>query len=342
MRAKQQMTQPRNRVSWKERLVGLLVLVALAAIGYWIYLQQARFHPAITAANASLSARPLGAEAEMYALSSFLDHLPDDLQPMGPVEQFNGNSLSDKIDGRAELYLSAGFVSLECQRFSSPADPTAWMEMFVYDMGTPRRAFAAYSVQRREDAEPLGLTPFGYQTPNAVFFQRGHFYIEIIAAAATPRAAASIQALASRLLASLPGEDEPMAELEMFPPDHMAGGEIMLLLSNAFGFDRFNEIFSASYDLGGRSLTGFMSSRQSEAEAVDLAKAYRDFLVANGGTVEPVSLTMTNAWLISLFGTYELVFTHGRVLAGVHEAEMQEDAEMLAERMFEKIFGVTP
>ena len=336
------MTQPRNRVSWQERFVGLLVLVALAGIGYWVYLKQAVFHPAITVTRASLSSPRPGAEAELYATSSFLDHLPNDLQPMGPVEQFNKDNLSDKIDGRAELYLSAGFVQLECQRFSSPTDPTAWMEMYVYDMGTPRRAFAAYSVQRREDAEPLGLTPLGYQTPNAVFFQRGRFYVEIIAAAATPRAVANLQALAARLLNSLPGEAEPMAELEMFPTNDMAGGDVMLLLSNAFGFDRFSEIFSASYDLDGRALTGFISSRKNEAEAGDLAKGYRDFLIANGGTAEPVSLTMTNAWLVNLFGTYELVFTHGRVLAGVHEAETREDAEKLAEQFFEKIFGVTP
>jgi len=342
MCAKQQKPRPRNTVSWKERLAGLLVLFSLAGAGYWVYLQQSRFHPALTATLAPSSLRPADAGDESYPLTSLLDRLPGDLQPMGPAERFHADNLSDKIDGRAELYLSSGFAGLECQRFSSPADPAAWMEMFVYDMGTPRRAFAVYSVQRREDAEPLDSTPFGYQTPNAVFFQRGRFYVEIISAAASPRAAERLQALAAGLVEALPGESDPMAELEMFPADHLAGGDIMLLQKNAFGFDRLNEIFTAAYELDGRELTGFISSRKDEGEAVDLARAYCDFLVANGGTAEPVALTATNAWLVNLFGTYELVFTHGRVLAGVHEAESREDAERLAEQLFEKIFGVAP
>ena len=43
--------------------------------------------------------------------------------------------------------------------------------------------------------------------------------------------------------------------------------------------------------------------------------------------------------MVELFGTYELVFSHGRVLAGVHGAEKREAAEQLARILKQRLSG---
>ena len=61
--------------------------------------------------------------------------LPQGLKPLTAPETFKADTLSDKIDGKAELYLSAGFNRLFSQRFRDEKASDLWIEAFVYDMG---------------------------------------------------------------------------------------------------------------------------------------------------------------------------------------------------------------
>ena len=71
------------------------------------------------------------------------------MEPLSPPETFDAEKLSEKIDGKAGLYLSAGFKSLTCRRYKKPDNPDLWLEIFFYDMGNIINSFAVYSMQRR-------------------------------------------------------------------------------------------------------------------------------------------------------------------------------------------------
>jgi len=61
--------------------------------------------------------------------------------------------------------------------------PESWLELFLYDMGTMRNAFAVFTAQRRVDGRKIDLTPLAYGTANVSFFVHGRHYIEIVSAA---------------------------------------------------------------------------------------------------------------------------------------------------------------
>ena len=84
-------------------------------------------------------------------------------------ERFGPETLYEKINGRADLYLSSGFASLKTQRFGVDEAAGAWVELYIYDMTTPENAFSVFSMQRREDAQAAGTVPNGYRTENAQF-----------------------------------------------------------------------------------------------------------------------------------------------------------------------------
>jgi len=86
-----------------------------------------------------------------------------ELSAFSAPETFTADNLYDKVDGKADLYLTAGFVGLQCQRLALKATNDVWMEWFVYDMGTLPQAFSVFSLQRRAEAQTLDLTPFAYQ-----------------------------------------------------------------------------------------------------------------------------------------------------------------------------------
>jgi hypothetical protein len=83
---------------------------------------------------------------------ALIDTTGSGYHPFSPPERFGPDTLYEKINGRADLYLSSGFVSLNTQRFAMDSTAGAWVEVFVYDMATPENAFSVFSMQRREGA----------------------------------------------------------------------------------------------------------------------------------------------------------------------------------------------
>ena len=181
-----------------EMRVSLLILLLLAVIAVGVWRQQHRYNPAVLALNASAgtTARPPKGSTEKPPPS--IVSIPADFIPMTPAESFGPETLSNKIDGKAEMYLSSGFVSLRSQRFASNSRSGSWMEMFVYDMGSPANAFSVFSAQRRDDAAPVDLTSHAYGTANALFLVHGSYYLEIVASDSSKILMQGVQATAER------------------------------------------------------------------------------------------------------------------------------------------------
>ncbi len=318
-----------------ETYIGLGILLTLAGIAVGIFLKQFQYNPAIFV---GIAPRPGSAAAPTVDLSGdiFTD-LAEGIVPLSPPEIFGPDNLSDKINGKAELYLSAGFLRLLSQRFAEARDRNSWMEVFVYDMGTIRRAFAVYSVQRRPDAENVSLTDFAYRTENALFFAHGRYYVEVIAAVTTRKMDEVMQSFAQRFIEKTGAHDERIDELTLFPREHLDEDSITLLISDAFGFDRFDDVFMANYTLENTELTAFLSVRRDSSEASELVVAYQRFLIVNGGVDVKSGTEIPGAKLVEILDTFELIFSHGRFLAGVHAAEDKGHAERLAVTLMRKL-----
>ncbi len=220
------MSATTRRTKNSETLISLTILGILVAVGLMILMVQNRFNPAVT--NFSSKIDEATSLPENRTESSKVIPAPDGIQPMSPGERFDPETLSDKINGKAELYLSAGFVELTTQRFRAQHfqagdDAHIWFEAFVYDMGTPTNAFAVYSGQRRQDVDKLSLTRNAYGTSNALFFISGHYYVELIAAVAGPEVLSLLTAFAEHYLAQVAEDDEIQGETanpqQVFPEE---------------------------------------------------------------------------------------------------------------------------
>jgi len=99
-------------VSKTETYLGYAILLVLVIIAGVIYLRQFQYNPAIlTPADiqAKISGQPTLSTSPLLEI---LQYTPEGLKPLSPPETFGPENLSEKIDGKAELYLSAGFVRL--------------------------------------------------------------------------------------------------------------------------------------------------------------------------------------------------------------------------------------
>ena len=149
------MSQSNHKPGRAERWAGYVILLCLAGAAAGVGLKQASFNPAVLVATAS--ATPQAGPMPIAAASEASPALPPELTALSAPETFGPDDVYKKIDGKADLYLTAGFVSLRCQRLALKANADQWLEYFEYDMGKLPQAFAVYSVQRRPEAQPLDL-----------------------------------------------------------------------------------------------------------------------------------------------------------------------------------------
>ena len=138
--------------SRRQTFLSMVILFILMVIGGGIFITQSHFNPGVLQKDALLPEPNKDKPSSQLSPNASFVPLPEGIQPLTSTEIFDARNLSDKINGKAELYLSAGFTRLVSQRFRDERATDLWMETFVYDMGNNQNAFSVFSVQRRQDA----------------------------------------------------------------------------------------------------------------------------------------------------------------------------------------------
>ena len=326
------MARRKAKVGAKERLIGYGILALLGLIAVWLLIQQSRFNPAVTVASRAplLSGRPQAVSGQALAATAALIPEVSGFTPLTPIESFGPENLSDKIDGKAELYLNAGFKEMSCRSFSLGAAGGAHVEVFLYDMGAPPNAYAVFSGQRRPCSPSIPLTANAYATANALFFTKGRIYVEIVADRASAALPSFLEAYATTLLANLPSEGETKDEAALFPKEGLALDSVRLSATDAFGLEGFNDVLTGEYTLKGGKATAFIARRDTPEQAQAQARRYLDFLAANGYQKIKTPGPPGDIPVLGLEDSFEMVFVQGRTLAGVHDASSLAAALELA------------
>lgn len=326
-----------------ESLISVLVLCVLALIIIAILIKQARFDDEIFTVSVGqhgvqiVSAKPVDTEQSIFSLL-----IPDGFNPMSPPEEFDEATLSEKINGKAELYLEAGFINLTCQRFVNAETSRLWFEFFLYDMGEPVHSFTVFSNQRRADSIPCDITRYSYSTANAIFFSHGKYYIEVIASEPSEILIEAMIAMGRNFVDSHPQEDFIPQEVALLPEENLQNNTIKYYIRNAFSFDKFNNVLAGMYSIEDNEIMGFVSVRETPESASTLAGEYIRFLIAIGGEEISNESNIPGLRIIDLIGTYEIVFSHSKVVSGVHGAMDKERGLKLAQMLFNSITQKEP
>jgi hypothetical protein len=329
----------KKSISEAQRLTGYGILAMLGLITVWLLVQQSRFNPAVTA---TLQAPGLAGRTQAGTPTATAGFIPDvaGFTPLATAQSYGPENLSDKIDGKAELYLSAGFQEMSCRSFALEKPQGAHLEVFVYDMGEPHNAYAVFSSQRRPGAAPIALTNNAYATANALFFTKGKFYVEMVADRAVEALPGTLEAFTTALLAKLPAEGaEAGNATAFFPGEGLSRDSVRLNAADAFGLEGFNNVYTAEYSLKDGSATAFLAERPTPEQARSEAKRFREFLTANGyreiqAPGAPVDLTM-----LGFDNSFEIIMVLGRTVAGVHDATSTTAALELAGRLQQALKG---
>lgn len=241
----------------------------------------------------------------------------DGIQPLTAVEQFDAVTLSDKIDGRAEFYLELGFEILETRRYEIRHPAPKQCEAFVFRMTSPLAAFAAWSNQRRPDARPETTLPYAYTTANALYLVKGRYYVELVSPWGEFGGSPFARNLARELYDKIKDGSDQGDVLAALPAEGRVPGSERLILKDAFGFSKLDNVVLADYHVDHTTITVWISPRQTEAEAQELAKAYHRFLTDELGAEDASSRlgSHNNLLAVDALGDIEVIaFCNTRLL----------------------------
>jgi hypothetical protein len=332
------MSQVPGRAKRLESVISICLLVVLFIIGVGIFIKQSKYSISQYGEGAADVSKPETQNSKSEVPLELSPLTPAGFETLSKAEVYNSDNLYEKINGKAPLYLESGFKELTTQRFVSTSNKDLWMELYIYDMGNIRNGFSVYSVQRRAEVEAFPSMQFAYKSGNALYFVHGKYYIEIVGSSETGELSKAIAEAAQKAEANLtidPNAD--IAELSFFPQENLVPDSFKLYLVNAFGFEKLTNIFTARYKIENETVTAFIGKKADLEEAELTAESYRKFLTENGAAAKNTDNKTLSGKVMDSYGTIEIVFAAGPFVAGVHEAENQQQAEKIAEILINKL-----
>ncbi|MBT8370777.1 MAG: hypothetical protein KJO34_07435 [Deltaproteobacteria bacterium] len=281
-----------------------------------------------------LASPAVATQAEI--ISAIIAPIPN-VKPFDEPEAYGPDTLWEKINGQAEFYLPAGFEHLKSQLFVATDNADMFIEVNIYDMGNLANAFSVFSLQKRDNASPIDVTPMAYQTENAAYFVHGPYYVEIISMMPLGARMTMLSQLARQFVKDTPVQSADMQELTLFPKAYQIRGSLAMIPKDAFGFDGLDQVFTVAYRLDQDEVIAFISKRKSPADAAKLVNDLYTYFKDFGANDIKMTTPIKGARLIEIMGTYEYMFSINNYFAGVHEAPSQEQAEKLAQILAESL-----
>jgi hypothetical protein len=246
------------------------------------------------------------------------------------VDQFTAENLYERINGRAELYLSYDVVSLTTATFEDKTDIGRFIELSVYDMGNSTNAFGIFSVERFQGDPSLDLGRISYSSESNIYVWKGKYYITVVVSESTEEFEQISLDLASKVAAALIDSGEPVWGLSALPQDNLISDSVQYFRIDAMGLDFMQNTYMAEYLKGETSFKAFISQQPSTEFAHDLVERYAEYCQDYGQGFKRTIKNGAEFVLCDMGATFDVIFRKGRIVSGVISINHQVSALEIA------------
>jgi len=243
-------------------------------------------------------------------------------EPPAAIRRFDKDTLYEKIDGKAGMFLGYLFVELEFGTYQKLQGDRQF-DVYVYDMGEPANAFGIYRTERGPDVVTRPLGREGYTSGASVFFWKGKYYVNVLGPPDEPGAAADAEKIALAVAAAIADEGGPFWAEAILPQAGLKKGSLTYKATDALGYGFLRGVFIAQYSAGGKDFQLFIHRAASPEQARSLFEQYARLnkpltrRPCKGGEL----------LVADSLGVFEAVFYNAHLFGGVTECE---DAELAA------------
>ena len=197
---------------------------------------------------------------------------------------YDRDTLSDRIDGEAELYFPYGFERMAAARYASEKNPAAGIDVEIFRMGSLLDAFGMYANYRQKEGSTLDVGTESNLSPSQLFLYHGRLFVHIQVTGTDDPGAAPAEcgrAVASRL----PGAKNKPPELSALDRPEVVKGTERYLPQSLLGYDFLNKGIMADAVVAGTNLQIFLLLGTTAESATAAFDRYRSQLPQ--GKVEP-------------------------------------------------------
>ena len=198
---------------------------------------------------------------------------------------YDRETLSDRIDGEAELYFPYGFDRMASARYAAEKSPGAGMDVEIYRMGSPLDAFGMYANYRQKEGRSLAVAAESNLSGSQLFLYQGRHFVHIQVTGSGAADPAALAECGKTVASRLPGNRNRPPQLAVFDRPETVRGTERYLPQSLLGYEFLNRGIMTDAVVVGMDLQIFLlldTTAESAAAAFD---GYRSQLAQ--GKVEP-------------------------------------------------------
>jgi hypothetical protein len=268
---------------------------------------------------------PCGSHAQQSAprdlTATVAEHTPQGWQIFGDVKQFGKENVWEQINGRASFFLAYDMIRMTHASFVNSTDESQFIDLSIYDMGTPTHAFGVFSSERSQDAPPVDLGRAAYRSDASYFIWKGRYYVRIISSDVTPMFRQTAMDLARGIANALADSGETVWGLITLPRKDRIPQSVRYYKVNAMGLEFMRNTYTAEYRKEDAVITAFISRHSTANAAGDTVARFNGYVKNFGDSIKEETFGGVRLIVCDMGGSFDVAFTKGRLVGGVSSAE---------------------
>ena len=262
---------------------------------------------------------------------------PKGWQIFDEVKQFTPENLYEQINGRASFFIAYDMIRMTYVSFVNSDKTSQFINLSIYNMGTPTNAFGVFSAERSQGESPLELGRAGYRSDANYFIWKGQYYIRIISSEATNEFQWIGMDLARKVTDFLLDSGEQVWGLTALPLTDRMPESVQYFKVDAMGLDFMRNTYTATYRKGNTLVTAFLSQQDSAESARAKVVRYAKYAKKYGKGIDRLKAGEVELVSCDMGGSYDVVYQKGRLIGGVSYVEDRGMAIRVAIEMWEKL-----
>jgi len=242
------------------------------------------------------------------------------------VESFSPVNLYERINGRAEYYLSYDMVWAVFGVFRRNTGNRHSIELSIFNLGNPTQAFGAFSGERSMGAPQLKLGRDSYCSEAAFYIWQGQYYIQVTASDTTYELQQVCLDLADKLTENLDDSSQPVWGLHALPAKDRVRQSVQYFLVDALGHSFLHDTYTAKYLKDRTEIPVFLSRQDSSDSAETILEKFKDHVSKYGEGVETTTVDGVEVVVCDMGKYYDVIFRKGSLVAGVTGLEDKNSA----------------
>jgi len=234
------------------------------------------------------------------------------------VSQFTPQNLYEQINGRASFFHAYDVRRMTYAGYVKSVNPTQFIDLSVYDMGTATNAFGVFSSERSPSELPLDIGQSSYRTEANFFVWQGRYYIRLICSENSDYHQRIAMDLTRKLAERLPKSNEqpwPWG-LTALPLKDRIANSIQYIRINAMGLDFMQNTYTARYNKNGAGVMVFLSRNDTVDDARTTVGRYVDYTLRYGKGVDRLKRDNVKLIVCNMGGNFDVVFQKNRLIGG--------------------------